>query len=281
MIGSGGRGAQRTARSVAPDTRPARRTGSGVLDRRGFLRWAVGGLAAGALSACDGPLGLEGGDGDPRLRARPGTPSAFPEYGPHPLGLAAGRDGVLFVPGLYTPETPMPLLVALHGAGGAAENWSGFHTACEGRGLLLLAVDSRGATWDRVQGTFGDDVRFIDRALTHTFERCNVDPERIALIGFSDGASYALSLGLCNGDLFTHLVAYSPGHSEPTGELVGKPRVFVSHGKSDAILPVTRSRAVIVPELQAAGYDVTYVEFEGGHQVPQDIGSASLDWFES
>jgi predicted esterase len=29
--------------------------------------------------------------------------------------------------------------------------------------------------------------------------------------GFSDGASYALSLGLANGDLFTHVLGFSPG----------------------------------------------------------------------
>ena len=36
------------------------------------------------------------------------------------------------------------------------------------------------------------DVWFIDAALAWTFERCFVDAVRIALAGFSDGASYAL-----------------------------------------------------------------------------------------
>ena len=33
--------------------------------------------------------------------------------------------------------------------------------------------------------------------------------------GFSDGASYALSLGAANGDLFTHIAAFSPGFMRP------------------------------------------------------------------
>jgi phospholipase/carboxylesterase len=33
----------------------------------------------------------------------------------------------------------------------------------------------------------------------------------VALGGFSDGASYALSLDLTNGDLFASLIAFSPG----------------------------------------------------------------------
>src|SRR3712207_7974813 len=50
--------------------------------------------------------------------------------------------------------------------------------------------------------------------------------------GFSDGASYALSLGIPNGDLFTHLVAFSPGFAAPDGQR-GHPRVFVGHGVDD------------------------------------------------
>ncbi len=49
--------------------------------------------------------------------------------------------------------------------------------------------------------------------------------------GFSDGASYALSLGVPNGDLFTHIVAFSPGFMRlPDQEPAGggrKPKVPV------------------------------------------------------
>ena len=55
------------------------------------------------------------------------------------------------------------------------------------------------------------DVTFIDRALTRTFRRYAIDPTRVAIEGFSDGASESLSLGLTNGDLFTHVIAFSPG----------------------------------------------------------------------
>lgn len=42
-----------------------------------------------------------------------------------------------------------------------------------------------------------------------------VDTTRLGVGGFSDGASYALSLGLTNGDLFTHVIAFSPGALYP------------------------------------------------------------------
>jgi phospholipase/carboxylesterase len=37
-------------------------------------------------------------------------------------------------------------------------------------GLAVLAVDSRGTTWDAIRGGFGPDVAFLDRALERTFE---------------------------------------------------------------------------------------------------------------
>ena len=101
----------------------------------------------------------------------------------------------------------------------------------------------------------------------------------MALGGFSDGASYALSLGVSYGDLFSHLVGYSPGFHAPSDPIVGTPRVYISHGEQDAILPVSISRDIIVPSFRNAGYDVTYEEFAGGHELPPEISESALDWF--
>lgn len=248
------------------------------ISRRDFLK-------AGVLSLVAGPSFLGCGDSTtepqsgPRLSARPGSPTVAPTVGLSELGLASPRDGLLYVPESYSSDTPTPLFIALHGAGGSGDDWAGYYSRAEARGMILLAPDSRASTWDRVFGNFGPDVEFLDQALRHTFERCRIDPARIALGGFSDGASYALSLGVSNGDLFSHLVAYSPGFLRPVDPIVGKPHVFVSHGTQDTVLPVTVSRDAIVPTLRNAGYDVTYQEFAGGHSVPSGISDSALDWF--
>jgi predicted esterase len=104
-----------------------------------------------------------------------------------------------------------------------------------------------------------------------------VDPARLAVGGFSDGATYALSLGLINGDLFQRVVAYSPGFIVE-GETHGKPRFFFSHGTSDDILPIDRCSRRIVPELRRRGYDVTFREFDGGHEMPPAIASEGMAW---
>jgi predicted esterase len=118
----------------------------------------------------------------------------------------------------------------------------------------------------------------IDRALEHMFSRYAIDPERLAIGGFSDGASYALSLGISNGDLFTHVLAFSPGFVAPAGR-PGSPRIFVSHGVRDGVLPIDRCSRRIVPELERGGYDVLFREFDGGHTLPPEIASEAVGWF--
>jgi phospholipase/carboxylesterase len=123
-------------------------------------------------------------------------------------------------------------------------------------------------------------VDFLDAALDGVFEAVAVDPRRLIISGFSDGASYALSLGLGNGDLFSHVLAFSPGFMAPDAQH-GKPPVFVSHGTGDRVLDIDRCSRALVPILEQAGYPVTYEEFDGGHEVPPAILRRALEWLQS
>jgi len=239
-----------------------------------------------ALAGVGGALGCSAHNGAPNvsvesalLRARPGTPTRQAPLGSSSLGVAAGRDGILYVPQSYSPSKPAPLVMLLHGAGGNAAAWFGtYGTRADALGVVMLAPESRGGTWDAIRGEFSFDVAFIDSALRSVFERCAIDPTRIAIAGFSDGASYAISLGLPNGDLFTHVIAYSPGFVRDVG-WHGKPPVFISHGTLDPILPIESTSRVIVPGLRARGYSVEFTEFVGAHEVPPPISTKALDWF--
>jgi len=169
-------------------------------------------------------------------------------------------------------------MVVLHGAGSSGARAIDLMAGlADEAGLVLLAPDSRGATWDVIRGGFGPDVAFLDAALEQVFAACPVDPARVALEGFSDGASYALSLGIGNGDLFTHLIAFSPGFAAPVLQ-AGRPRVLVTHGVHDAVLPIDRCSRRLVPALEGAGYDVTYEEFDGGHVVPPELARQAVVW---
>lgn len=117
----------------------------------------------------------------------------------------------------------------------------------------------------------------INRALERIFQLFSVDPHRIAVGGFSDGASYALGLGLANGDLFSKIIAFSPG-SVPPGPRLGKPGIFVSHGDADAVLLIDRTSRRLVPALREEGFDVRYQEFSGPHTVPPSIAQEAPQW---
>lgn len=214
-----------------------------------------------------------------RLPARPKPSEGTGPTGSQRLGLGGSRDGLLYAPANYSAEKPAPLFVLLHGAGGKAERIvSMMRPLADQLGMLLLAPDSRRQTWDVITDRFGPDVGFLDRALDQTFSRYAVNPQRLAVGGFSDGASYGLSLGTVNGDLFSHIIAFSPGFVVGSRQ-EGKPRIFISHGSRDNILPINDCSRKIVPRLQRAGYDVRYREFDGPHTVPPEIAREAMDWF--
>ncbi|AKU92090.1 alpha/beta hydrolase [Vulgatibacter incomptus] len=217
-----------------------------------------------------------------RLSARPTVREAAaiaPKPGVSPLELDGKRDGRIFIPKDYRADRPAPLIVLLHGAGADGASILGaVQREAERAGAIVLAPDARGATWDVLRGGFGPDVRFIDEALRKTFERYSIDPSRVALAGFSDGGSYALSLGQANGDLFGSIIAFSPGFSAPPQQ-VGKSRIFVSHGVGDGVLPIDPCSRTIVPRLRGQGYDVRFVEFDGGHSVPASIAHEAMTWW--
>ena len=223
----------------------------------------------------------EGGTTRGRLLARPapGPSHRVAGTGLRRLGLGPGRDGLLYVPPGHDATREAPLALTLHGAGGDARSGlSHLIGLADEFGLVLLAPESRGRTWDVLVSGFGPDVEFIDRALGQTFDRLAVDAGRLAITGFSDGASYALSLGLTNGDLLTHAIAFSPGFAAPADRR-GRPAVFVSHGTRDRVLPIERCSRRIVPQLEREGYEVRYREFDGPHAVPDEVAREALEWF--
>ena len=214
-----------------------------------------------------------------RLSARWQPPTVNGSTGRHTLSQGVMRDGWLYVPVGYRPEQPAPLLVFLHGAGGSAQRGKRlFQFIANRTGVLILLPESRGRTWDVIRGGFGPDVMFIDQALARTFRSYAVDGSRLAIGGFSDGASYALSLGLTNGDVFTYIIALSPGFAAPAHQY-GRPRLFITHGTRDGVLPIDRCTRRLVPRLRAAGYDVQYREFNGPHIIQPWIARDAIRWF--
>lgn len=230
-------------------------------------------------SAC-GRIGDAALARDGRLTARPHHDVRTTAAGQVKLGLDHERDAILHLPH-NANEAPVPLLVMLHGATQTAEDMFWYlRTTHDEAGVAVLAPNSRDTTWDAIGGSFGEDVERLNRALARVFEVAAIDPARVAIGGFSDGASYALSLGMINGDLFRSVVAFSPGFVI-SGSPNGKPRIFISHGTHDRILPIDRCGRRIAATLISRGYAVSFREFDGAHEIPADIAREGLKWVTS
>ena len=257
-----------------------------TLNRRGFCTLTGATLASLALNTgCRRSWTNLPADG--RFKARPRVPFKA-SASPSPLGsstvgrqtylgLDRDRDAILQLP-KGTTNAPLPLLLFLHGATQSAEDMFWYlDSAPDEAGVAILAPNARDTTWDAITGSFGPDVDFVNRALQRVFDMVAIDPARLAIGGFSDGATYAIALGLINGDLFKRDLACSPGFviDVPTN---GKPTFFISHGTRDNILPIDRCGRRVAADLKGRGYGVTFREFDGRHEIPKDVMSEALQW---
>jgi predicted esterase len=249
------------------------------LKRRDFLKFGATVGVAAACAPLDGPdLSITNASVTPR----PTPFSGIAPRGFHRFGIWQKDDAYIYVPPTYSDSTPAPFLVLLHGASGRASNFeANLPTRVDDKGIVVLAFDSSLVTWDRFAlGGFGPDVERMNIALDYAFRTVNVDPNHVGLAGFSDGASYTLALGLSNGDLFKALIAFSCGAGlQYVATPRGNPPIFISHGTTDPVIPISVSRDGVVPELRDAGYAVTFREFNGGHSIPTDIANEAFTWF--
>lgn len=235
-----------------------------LLTRRAALALGLTAAALPALAQDAFPIGDPARYASGRLHARPG-PVRFDEA--HRLKTFLGldaKDAILFVPPDLDLSAPVPFVLALHGAGQTANGILGdIDREARRLGFVVLAVPSRGPTWDLANGPVGPDAAFIDLALKTAFERVPVDPGRIAVFGLSDGGSYALSTGMVNGDLFSDVLAYAPMlFAAPSAR--GTPRFFFSSGRNDRYAFHSRAREM-VGQLEGFGYDVEFHVHRGGH----------------
>ena len=186
--------------------------------------------------------------------------------------------GRVLLPPNAEPARSAPVALLLHGAGGTSEHGLRLlEPFASAAGMIVIAPQSQSYTWDLILGGYRADVETVEQLLSWTLERRQASRSNFAIGGFSDGASYALSLGLDNGDVFTHIVALSPGFAAPVAPQ-GKPRIFVSHGVRDRVLPIDTCSRRLAPRLKRSGYSLDYYEFDGEHTVPTNVAKHAARW---
>ena len=194
-------------------------------------------------------------------------------------------QGYLLLPDVVDPERSYPLLTVLHGAGRQDELLVRAYRDEPGRRQAVFFVPrSTSPTWDLIIGEDRPDLDFLEHAYAEIHRRVPVDQARQALIGYSDGASYALAIGLSNPRLFSAVMGWAAGFVvfDPTGIAPDdpKPRILLEHGTHDPIFPFEQIAARNCAILRRLGYEVELRVDEGGvHWPSRGFQPAALDWF--
>jgi len=198
---------------------------------------------------------------------------------------------------LARSEKP-PLLLLLHGVGSNEEDLFGLADHLDERFFIISArgpytLGYGAYAWFHVQFTADGPViqpeeaeksrlallGFIDEAV----EAYGLDPEKVYLMGFSQGAIMSMSLALTAPEKLAGVVAMSgrtlpeilPRISPPE-KLKGFP-IFVVHGTADQILPINYGRDTrdILSRLPV---DLTYREYPMAHHVSAESLADIAGW---
>ena len=222
-------------------------------------------------------------------------PPALPGTVQQPGLIPLPDEAVAYVPRSAGPHPP--LLVLLHGAGRQRLTMiQHFEPEADARGIVLLAPTSRGPTWDAVAigertpspdspiahaladvFTFSRDEQRVDDAIANLGKIVPFDRSRTVLAGFSDGATFALAMGMSRYEHFTAVIAWSPGIALRSEQPARGRTVFISHGRQDPLLKYDVTCARIVPLVEAEGGKVTFLPFDGVHDAPKPVKDAFLD----
>lgn len=183
----------------------------------------------------------------------------------------------LFTPASYDGETPLPLLVSLHGLGRSYDWLMGYHgflDLAEQHGYAVVTplgyiregwYGSRPAE-DPQDGVYSEQDVMNVIALTR--EELSIDSDKIFLWGHSMGGGGTYHLAAKNPTMFAGLgvAAPAPAISAPQDEIldaIDHLPIFVLQGDQDDLVPVGVTRQWVAAMAQR-GMQHVYVEIEGG-----------------
>ncbi len=192
---------------------------------------------------------------------------------------------MLLTPSRIDPDRRYPLITVFHGAGRQDEM---LVKACRGepdaRDALFLVPRSIQPTWDLITGAGRPDLDFLEFAYDLIYRRYPIDERRQALVGYSDGASYALSIGLSNPRIVRAVMAWAAGFVAYDNTFVTdddpKPELLLEYGTHDELFSFEQVALPMRASLEAAGYRVEFRVDEGGRHWPSgDFQRQALDWY--
>jgi poly(3-hydroxybutyrate) depolymerase len=193
--------------------------------------------------------------------------------------------GYLLLPDPVDPARSYPLVTVLHGAGRQDELLvRGYRDEPARRNAVFFIPRSTMPTWDLLVGGERSDLDFLEHAYAEIYSRVPIDHSRQALVGYSDGASYAIAVGLSNPRIFSAIMGWAAGFVVMDTAAVTptdpRPRVLLEHGTLDTVFPFETIALRNCEILRRLGYEVELRVDEGGiHWPSREFQTAALDWF--
>lgn len=206
----------------------------------------------------------------------------------------------------YDASKSYPLLVGMHGMGGNAEGFISqydklddpqvIYVAPEGQYPLSMHIGPQWYTrsWSmtsagkkawKASDTMVQD--YILKTIKQVSKEYKVSD--VYLMGFSQGAVYAYTIGLKNPEMISGVIGFSGYLMEIDGDNSilshqdieeGKDlRLYIAHGVDDAAIKVETAREM-QDMFKSKGFDLTYTEFEGRHDIKADVFNDAVRWMQ-
>lgn len=186
---------------------------------------------------------------------------------------AESIEPLVVLPPGYDAKKPAPLIVALHGSGGQGEEMARMwkRTAAEA-GAILVCPDALRPLGNGYQWMFIDESYWMaSRTIEWAKGKYAVDPDRVVLTGFSQGANVSLQMAAKQPQGIRGVVVVC-GHYEPeiaafdTTNAAARPRVALLIGERDEAAQSNREAKDV---LDKAGSPCLLRVYKGaGHEFP-------------
>jgi polyhydroxybutyrate depolymerase len=205
------------------------------------------------------------------------------------------RPYLSVVPSSYTPGTPMPLVVLLHGYGANAVLQNGYlklSQAAEAKGFLYAypdgTVDAAGRRfWNATDaccnffGSTVDDVGYLAAVIADMKSKYTVDPARVFVVGHSNGGFMAYRLACELSSQVTGIMVLAgatwndPGECQPALPVT----VLHMHGDQDDTILYGGGSSGGNPYPSAAVSASTWATYDGCAPTTDSLPPVDIDSF--
>ncbi|MCX7664148.1 MAG: alpha/beta hydrolase [Gemmataceae bacterium] len=164
----------------------------------------------------------------------------------------------IFIPKGLAKDKKVPVVVALHGAGGSENMFFDAYGAgitqklCEQRGWIMIAT--------RAVGAFGvGGAPNVNEIIETLSQRYPIDPQKVFLVGHSMGAAHTLQLAQATPEKYRGIVILGGGGAPRKEDALKAVPVFVGVGVADFALSGAKSLANALKKVE--GQKLVYKEY--------------------